>query len=263
MVSSQFAVFIASVIGIVPPLAFMMFMLSPHEEQFGDRDVFFSFAYGFIVGGVLAIIQWAIIADYIINIEKVSPISTLIVGAMMALVITLIIIFWSNRKKFFHTDTARFIGLAVGCGISTSFIFAKIYADLQKPFQNEGDNFNFYLKNGLYILSVLLMNTAAGIAAGNEITKGMYKLGVLKCTLLLLLFYPLMIFHMVFFDNDQQWGYLAVLTLIGALAFLYQYTKNVNKDEIPFLKGSGEKETKRGKKKEEKGKGSRRTRRRK
>jgi len=254
MVGTQLAVFIAGVCGIVPTLGLLMLISSPYEKYFEDKDIFLSFGFGFIFGGVLVIAMYWLSLGYLDPDANVSPLSTLIVGVLIALLATLMITVFTNRKKNFNKTKAKFVGLAVACGLSTSIIFYKVFADLQIYYSDESGNINFYFNLILFCVSVVLINAAAGIAAGDMTSKAMFKLGIMKCFGVLVFYYPWLFFHMIYYDPFQQWLMLVVLIGIATFAFIYQYTRNIRND----LMDDDEKKGGKGKKK----KGSRRRRRR-
>lgn len=260
MVNSSMALFIGSIFGILPTLGLMLLLSHPYEKHFEDKDVFLAYIIGFALGVLLAVGHIFLVTG---SIGTSSPIGALLTGALFALLTSLMIGSVINRKRYFGLPKARIGGLGVGLGIATALISFKIFIDVNAFFEDEAANYNFYMKLALYLVSTIAICAAGGMCMGDEVAKSRFKIGLLKTLGLNMFFYPLLFFHYIFFDFQQEYIVLAVLTPIALGAFMFQYIRNfrdpMNNETTPGKK-LGTKKKGSGKKKGSR-KGNRRRRR--
>ena len=218
---------IAFICGAGASMGLLIITTSRYENKFEDKGVFLTYAFGLGVGLFLGLGHAWLMMSYIEAMENITPLSVIIVGLIMAVLTTLIITVFTNRKAFFKTDSAKFIGLSIGLGLAGSLIFAKLFADLNYFYKDELDNPNLYMKLALYLLSVLFVHAAAGLIQGQETSRGYMKLGIMKAFFVMAPFYGALFFHYVYFDPPQQWFFLFILTLYGFGLFLYFYKRYI------------------------------------
>jgi hypothetical protein len=218
---------IAFICGAGASMGMLILTTSKYESKFEDKSMFLTFAFGLGVGLLLGIGHAWIMWSYIGEMAKISPLSVLVVGLIMAVLTALVITVFTNRKAFFNTPTAKFIGLSVGLGLAGSLIFSKFFADLNYFYADDLGDPNLYMKLALYLLSALFVHAAAGIIQGEETSKGFMRIGILKSFGVLAPYYAALFIHYVYYDPVQQWFFLFIMTLYGFGFFLYFYKRYI------------------------------------
>lgn len=214
---------IAFICGAGASIGMMILTTSRYESKFEDKSMFLTYAFGLGIGLLLGIGHVWIMTSYINAMDKTNALSVIIVGLIMAVLTTLVMTVFTNRKAFFNTPAAKFIGLSIGLGLAGSLIFSKLFADLNYFYGDELGDPNLYMKLAVYLFSALFVHAAAGLIQGHETSKGLMRIGILKSFGILAPYYAVLFVHYVYYDPFQQWFFLFGLTLYGFGFFIYFY----------------------------------------
>ena len=227
---------IAFICGAGASMGMLIITTSKYESKFEDKSMFLSYAFGLGVGLLLGLGHVWIMTSYISAMDKTNPLSVIIVGLIMAVLTTLVITVFTNRKAFFNTPAAKFIGLSVSLGLAGSLIFSKLFADMNYFYTDDLRNPNLYMKLTVYLFSALFVHAAAGIIQGEETSKGFMRIGILKSFGVLAPYYAALFIHYIYYDPFQQWFFLFIMTLYGFGFFLYFYKRYIINEFVPTPK---------------------------
>ena len=216
----------AFILGAGASMGLLVATTNRYESKFEDKAVFLTYAFGLGIGLLLGIGHAWLTWSYWDAENMATSLSVVIVGLIMAVLTALVITVLTNRKAYFNTPAANFVGISAGLGIAGSLIFSKVFSDLNYFYENEMGDPNLYIKLAAYVLAVLFVHAAAGIIQGHETSQGRMRIGLIKSFGVLAPFYSVLFFHYVFFDPFQQWAFPLILSVYGIGFFIFFYKRH-------------------------------------